>query len=58
MTYRTGIIILGVILFLIAMGVAGRMDYDDAVMMEKQYHDMVCQGAWPNYKQVPVRCDK
>ena len=58
MSYRTGVIIVAIILWLVAMGVAGKMDYDDAVLMEKQYLKMVCQGHWPNYKQIEVKCDQ
>lgn len=35
---------------LIAFGIAGRMDYEDALAESEHYCAMVNEGTWPNYK--------
>lgn len=42
---------------LLALGIVGTMDLEDAKADANYYNDMVCQGAWPNYKQVEVTCN-
>ena len=49
-------ILLGAVLFLI-LGIAGNMDYNDAVLEEQHYVTMVCDGFWPDFKQFGLKCD-
>ena len=35
-------------------GAVGEMDYRDEL---KQYQTMVCEGTWPNYKDLEVDCN-
>tara|TARA_R110002020_G_scaffold46129_1_gene131400 strand:- start:115 stop:330 length:216 start_codon:yes stop_codon:yes gene_type:complete len=50
-------ILLGTVLFLI-LGIAGNMDYRDAVLAERHYVTMVCDGHWPDYKELEPECDR
>lgn len=34
---------------LLAYGIVGMMDYEDAVAADKRYTEMVCAGIWPDY---------
>jgi hypothetical protein len=43
--------------FLIAMGLVGNADYADAVAEEQFYKQMVCEGKWPDYKNLGVDCE-
>lgn len=38
-------------LVVVALGIVGRMDYEDAKMMEKLYCEGVEQGRWPDYNR-------
>jgi len=38
-------------------GAVGEMDYRDELKQEKQYRTMVCEGTWPNYKDLDVDCN-
>ena len=40
------------------VGVAGTMDYQDELKEEEHYTTMVCDGSWPNYKNIQVDCDE
>jgi len=51
------IVIAGAILFLGLMGIVGNMDYDDAVLAEQHYAQMVCDGYWPDYKDISPKCE-
>ncbi len=43
---------IGAALFVIvAFGIVGQMDYEDAVEQERHYCDMVREGRWPAYNQ-------
>ena len=35
---------------IIAFGIVGQMDYEDAIKEEQHYCDMVREGHWPKYK--------
>ena len=35
-------------------GAVGEMDYRDEL---RQYQTMVCEGTWPNYKDLEVDCN-
>jgi len=50
-------IALGLIAFVIVFGLVGAMDYEDAVQAEIRYATMVCDGAWPDYKNLNPDCD-
>jgi hypothetical protein len=42
---------IGVIAFIfLAFGIAGHMDYEDAIQQDLHYCDMVREGHWPNFK--------
>ena len=43
--------------FLIVMGLVGDADYTDAVAEEQFYKQMVCEGKWPDYKNLGVDCE-
>ena len=43
--------------FLIVMGLVGNADYADAVAEEQFYKQMVCEGKWPDYKNLGVDCE-
>jgi hypothetical protein len=39
------------------MGLVGDADYADAVAEEQFYKQMVCEGKWPDYKNLGVDCE-
>lgn len=43
--------------FLIVMGLVGDADYADALAEEQLYKQMVCEGKWPDYKNLGVDCE-
>ena len=49
-------ILIGIAVF-IALGIIGNMDYYDANLAEQQYVTMVCDGHWPDYKELNPNCD-
>ena len=48
-------ILFGVAVFLILAAI-GNMDYHDAVLAEQHYATMVCDGHWPDYKELKPEC--
>ena len=48
--------LLGAVLFLI-LGIVGNMDFEDALIEERRYADMVCAGSWPDYKKLSPECE-
>ena len=50
------IVIAGAALFLGLMGIVGNMDFEDALIEEQRYADMVCAGHWPDYKDLSPEC--
>ena len=38
-------------------GIAGTMDYQDELKEAEHYAAMVCDGSWPNYKEIEVDCN-
>lgn len=50
----------GIVLALfVAFGLAGAMDYEDAVAAQALYCDNVKSGVWPDYEQTYVsECEK
>lgn len=49
--------LLAVVALIAVVGIAGTMDYHDALKEAERYVEMVCNGHWPNYKSVEVDCD-
>jgi hypothetical protein len=49
-------VILAVIGIVIAMGVVGTSDYEDAVSADQHYIEMVCAGHWPDYDDRKPDC--
>jgi hypothetical protein len=39
------------------IGVVGHFAFHDDQEEFKRYTEMVCKGAWPNYKKIEVNCD-
>ena len=39
------------------IGLVGAMDYEDEVLQEKHYIEMVCAGHWPDYKDISPECE-
>lgn len=37
--------------------IAHGMDYNDAQQDEKHYAIMVCDGVWPDYKEIEPSCE-
>jgi hypothetical protein len=49
-------ILIGIAVF-IALSIIGNMDYYDAVLAEQHYAAMVCDGHWPDYKELNPECN-
>lgn len=41
---------------LLAFGIVGAMDYEDAVAADQHYNEMVCAGYWPDYEDRRPDC--
>jgi len=42
---------IGAVIFVVmAFGIVGHMDYEDAIAQDQHYCDMVREGHWPNFK--------
>lgn len=41
---------------LLAYGIVGTMDYEDAIAADQHYTDMVCAGYWPDYEDRRPDC--
>ena len=41
----------------IALGIVGEMDYQDELVAEQHYKDMVCAGHYPDYKGTEPTCN-
>lgn len=41
---------------LAVFGIVGDMDYQAEMKEAESYADMVCNGHWPNYKDIDVNC--
>lgn len=53
MSIKNIIIGIGVVILL---GLVGQMDMEEAQAQGKNYNDMVCSGAWPDYKEKRPSC--
>lgn len=47
----------GLLGMFIILGIIGTMDYEDAKNEEAFYTQMVCEGTWPDYKNLSPVCD-
>ena len=45
------------ILFVGIIGLVGAMDYEDEVLQQTHYIEMVCDGHWPDYKEITPECE-
>jgi len=48
--------LIGIAVF-IALGIISNMDYYDAKIAKQHYATMVCDGHWPDYKELTPNCD-
>jgi len=46
------------VIFLIVLGLVGKADYEDELAEESFYNQMVCDGNWPDYKELGVSCEE
>lgn len=53
-----GYVLIAVFVVLAAFGIAGVMDAGDEQMEAMNYTDMVCEGHWPDYKELAPDCVK
>ena len=51
------IVIAGAILFFGLIGIVGNMSLEDALNEERHYAEMVCDGHWPDYKDISPECE-
>lgn len=55
----SGIVVLFVACLIILLVLtAGEMSYQDALIEEQQYMEMVCSGAWPDFNNLKPSCSK
>jgi hypothetical protein len=48
-----------IFLTLVALGcVVSTMDFEDEQIQQDHYAEMVCEGSWPDYKQINPECPK
>lgn len=45
-----------VVALLLAYGIVGTSDYEDAVAADQRYTEMVCAGYWPDYDDRKPDC--
>ena len=45
------------ILIFMMLGFVGAMDFQDMVLAEQHYKDMVCAGHYPDYKELKPSCN-
>lgn len=41
----------------VILGLVGMMDYQDAKLESVLYKHNVCEGIWPDYKNLKVKCN-
>ena len=49
-------ILIAAILFLMALGIAGNGDLEEAETQAQVYTEMVCKGHWPDYENRKPKC--
>ena len=42
---------------LVMLAIVGTMDYEDELREERHYSEMVCDGTWPDYKNLKPECE-
>jgi hypothetical protein len=52
MTHPTIIGLTALLALLLMLGVAGRLDFEEAMAQEAHYCEMVQSGAWPEFKNI------
>lgn len=55
--HKKGLVLVAAV-FLSIFGLVGSMDHQDAVSEAGHYEEMVCNGHWPNYKNIEVNCNE
>ncbi|MDY0271927.1 MAG: hypothetical protein RBR37_05405 [Advenella sp.] len=50
-------IVLALAAVLAVFGLVGEMDYQDELKEMEHYEEMVCNGHWPNFKNLEVNCN-
>jgi hypothetical protein len=50
-------LIILLLLGLLLLGVGGNASYEDELREQEFYNEMVCFGAWPDYKELGVECE-
>ena len=45
-------------LVMILLGLMGQQDYEQEIQDAETYKNMVCDGYWPDYKNLELDCDK
>jgi hypothetical protein len=50
-------IVLALAAVLAVFGLVGEMDYQDELKEMEHYEAMVCDGNWPNFKNLEVNCN-
>ena len=48
----------GILVMLLLFGLAGGSDYQEELKTQQVYIDNVCDGVWPNYKELEIDCDE
>ena len=46
------------LLFFILLGLMGQQDYEQEIQDAETYKNMVCDGYWPDYKNLELNCDR
>ena len=54
---RLTAIFMAILFVLLALGIAGEGDYQEAQDQSKFYDEMVCKGLWGDYKGRKPSCD-
>lgn len=49
-------LIIAIICVLVVWGFLAGQDFDDIQIQNDHYSDMVCAGAWPDYKELGIEC--
>ena len=42
---------------LVMLAIVGTMDYEDELAEEQRYVTFVCDGTWPDYKNLKPECE-
>jgi len=50
--------ILLTMIFIAVLGYIGETDYQDELADERRYIEFVCDGVWPDYRNLNPECEK